>query len=456
MKKKVIIIAPAGASANVFKNFMHLPLLGPFYLGTILEQAGFEVVIYNEYNVEDEIPLHYAHFDFLLLSLITPTLERGHKIASNFRKINPKIKIIIGGIHPTLHPDESLEFADIVVKGEAEEIIVDLLKNDLNLNERIITTKHLTDLDKIPIPNFNLMHSKELLKIYPIITSRGCPHDCSFCSVSKTFGRKYRVANVNKIIEEISTTVRQNQIFFYDDNFTADKDRVKYLLHQMLLKNIKKEWIAQTRIDIADDDELLSLMKRSGCKKIYLGLESISNQVLKEYKKSQTIEDIEEGLKKIHAAGIAVHGMFIFGSDSDTPQIFKKTVEFCKKNKIETSQYLALTPFPGTQIYQEMEKSNRVLHKKWSYYDTIHVVFKPKSLSALDLQNNIISSFEEFYSCSNIIKEFILSIIRFKKFDISSFNIHKSALKIINEWKKNNLQYLKLLENKTEKEEMIS
>ncbi|MBF0206135.1 MAG: radical SAM protein [Oligoflexia bacterium] len=477
MKKKVIIVEPLGSPANVFKRFMFLPLMGPIYLGTILKAAGFEVVVYNE-NImhmgrqspsrlvdSQEFDLSILmsknlQADFLLLSLLTVSVERGHAIAKVFRKLNPHGKIIIGGVHPTLLPEESLEFADWVVQGEGEEVIVDLLK--YGSSEKKIVTKHIEDLNKIPTPDFSLLsHSSnlplnKLMSIYPLITSRGCPFDCSFCSVTKTFGRKFREVDNQKVIEEISR-VQQPNIFFYDDNFTANKKRIKSLLEQMIAQNIKKSWSSQNRIDIANDDELLELMKRSGCTRVHLGIESINDQVLNNIHKSQTTEQIEMSIKKIHSVGISIHAMFIFGHDFDTPNVFKETIDFCRRNKIGSLQFLALTPFPGTETYEKMEKEKRILHKRWRYYDALHVVFRPKNISASALQQNIISSFDEYYSWSRLVttaKELFWAIpqtiyqavyLKRLHYRIENFLHNLLARGIIREWRKLNAHYLNFL-----------
>ncbi|MBF0207227.1 MAG: B12-binding domain-containing radical SAM protein [Oligoflexia bacterium] len=447
--KKVIIVEPAGTAANVFSRYMNLPLMGTLYLGTILRDAGFTVRIYNEnfllrsggrdkYGITDK---HLAG-DFLLLSLITPAAERGYEIAKLFKITNPHGKVIIGGVHPTILPDEALlNGADWVVQGEGEEVIVDLLK--FGSSEKIIKTNFITDLNKTPIPDFKLLYKSESMDIYPIITSRGCPFNCNFCSVTKTFGHKYRTLDPDRVIYELKG-VQKKQIFFYDDNFTANKNRTKEILKKIIDNKIKKIWTAQTRIDVAEDDELLSLMRKSGCIKIYIGLESINDQTLKEYKKAQTRDDIERGLTKIHNAGIDVHGMFIFGSDSDIPDVFNHTVKFCKKNKIETLQYLALTPFPGTDLYIKMEQEGRLLHKNWRYYDALHVVYRPRNITSAELQRKIISSFESFYSFAHTISRAFAAANGLTS-SIETFFIRLFARHIIYRWKKVNQGYMRFL-----------
>ncbi len=442
MKKKVIIVEPKGSQANVFDKYMNLPLMGPVYLGTILKDAGFDVIIYNENFMRGErFSINHMDADFLLLSLLTPTVERGFEIARQFRQVNPKAKIIIGGVHPTLMSSESLEFADYVVEGEGESIIVDLLNN--GSDTKLVKTTRIQDLDTIPIPDFTLLYNHKIMDMYPMITSRGCPFDCNFCSVTKTFGKKHRRASIDRIIEELKQ-VKLKEVFFYDDNFTANPKRTKALLQRMIDEKIKKTWTTQTRIDIAQDRELLGLMKKSGCRTIYIGFESIDNDVLKGYKKSQTADEIEKAINIIHEFDIEIHGMFMFGSDFDTKEIFKNTVRFCKKNHIETLQFMVLTPFPGTKVYEDMDRAGRLLHKNWNYYDALHVVYKPKNFTPKELQDYMIRSFEEFYSFTHTIGDALVVASTIP----SSVRLTLTRLfarHIISKWKRINRDYVSFL-----------
>jgi len=231
----------------------------------------------------------------------------------------------------------------------------------------------------------------------PVLLSRGCPHGCEFCSVTKLFGGSYRGVSVERGLEELRR-VTTPDVFFYDDNFAARPSRTKRLLEGMIREGFRFDWSAQVRSDISRDPELLSLMKRSRCTRVYVGFESVCDETLREYHKGQTVAQIEESIARFHEAGIRIHGMFIFGGDHDPPDIFERTVRFCRKHRVDTVQFLVLTPTPGTAVYERLEREGRLLHKDWGYYDGLHVVFRPASWSPIELQEGMLRSFHEFYS----------------------------------------------------------
>ena len=192
--------------------------------------------------------------------------------------------------------------------------------------------------------------------------------------------------------------------FFCDDNFTADLKRSKQLMERIITEGLKVEWSAQVRVEAARDPELLDLMARSGCFMVFIGLESINPATLKSFKKAQTVGDIRESVKIFHRYGIGVHGMFIFGSEEDTVQVLRDTVDFSHEIDIDSLQYLILTPIPGTPIYEELLSQNRLLHHDWQYYDGHHAVFVPRYLTPFELQMEALRAMRQFYSWPSVLK----------------------------------------------------
>jgi len=256
---KVTFIEPA-SSFNGYAFAARLPLMGPIYLGTILSQKGYDVSILNEnvspaYNGETGW-LHESLLtaDVVGISTITSTADRAYKIADAVREQNKNAKLIIGGPHASFMAQEALEHADIVVKGEAESIICDLVDGNGDLPKSgVVEGKAVEDLESLPIPDIGLLENKLQPKsfgiiphIAPICTSRGCPYDCTFCSVTQMFGRRYRFNSVERVIEELKIRFKQGfrRFFFYDDNFTASKDRTKNLLDGILTNNLNFSWLA--------------------------------------------------------------------------------------------------------------------------------------------------------------------------------------------------------------------
>jgi len=252
--------------------------------------------------------------------------------------------------------------------------------------------------------------------VVSIATSRGCPFNCSFCSVILLFGRKHRVHSIDRVMAEIRQNGLQSRhIFFCDDNFTADRKRTKELCERIIAEGLKIEWSAQVRVEAARDAELLDLMAKSGCYIVFVGLESINPETLKAYNKSQTVEGIKECVTNFHRFGIKVHGMFVFGSDNDHYQVIRDTVKVSRELDLDSLQYLILTPVPGTPLYADMEAQNRIICRDWSQYDGHHTVFQPRQFTPYELQMETTQAMKKFYSWPSVIKRLIARDLFFAK-----------------------------------------
>jgi radical SAM superfamily enzyme YgiQ (UPF0313 family) len=432
---KITLIEPSAPDYHIFSMF-HLPRLGLPILGTILKEKGHKVNIY----VEGLHPIDYDEVyrsDLVGISSITSTAPRAYSIAEQVRKKG--IPVVIGGSHVTFLPDEALKYVDYVVRGEGEETLLELVDSiqDGKHFADILGLSYrnngsylhnpqrplIPDLDMYPYPDFSLIQGIERVSSIPLQISRGCPFNCSFCSVTKMFGRKYRFRNMENVIEEIIFRLKSFNsppwFFFYDDNFTANPNQTKIFLEEILRKKIKFSWTAQTRSDVVRDRELMNLMKRTNCQCLYIGFESVNPETLKLYNKRQLVDEIRQAIKIIHNYGIRIHGMFVLGSDEDDVKIIKNTTRFVKKNKIDTVQYLILTPIPGTEVYNQMKRENRLLTTEWNLYDGLHVVFQPVKMTAYQLQKEAIKAMRKFYSffksLTFLIKgKFYLGMVRFK------------------------------------------
>ena len=253
------------------------------------------------------------------------------------------------------------------------------------------------DLDTLPFPDLKRIVGFKKMGTMPIMTSWGCPFACNFCSVTAMFGRKYRFRSAESVIAEIKEK-RPKRIFFYDDNFAANKKRLKRLLQMMIDEKLVIPWYAQVRTDVARDPELLDLMRRSGCQIVYLGLESVNQATLDHFEKSQTVEDIRHAIAVLHRYDILCHGMFVLGAEHDDPETVRNTVDFALENKIDTVMLNILTPLPGTQQFRELEEQGRIIDKRWHLYDAHHVVFAPKLMTPYELQIEVLRGYMRFYS----------------------------------------------------------
>ena len=416
---KIICIEPRSPGIHIFTKWASIPRLGLPILGTMLAEVGHEVKIF----VEEIAKINWEEVfsaDLVLISTITSTAPKTYDLA---KRISEKgIPVVLGGPHPTELPEEALEYADFVVRGEGEEAILPLvraietgkgLENIRGLSYRLFgrifhnpMPESRCDINKYPAPNFLLIEKWKGNKIVPIQTSRGCPFNCEFCSVTKIFGRRMRYKTTERIVEEIKSQDCKH-IFFCDDNFTADREKTKALLRGIIREGIHISWGTQVRVDAAQDEELVALMKKTGCFMVYVGIESVNPESLKAARKGQTIDDIVAGIRVFRRYGIKIHGMFVIGFDTDDIKTIQRIVKFAKKEEIDSIQIMILTPLPGTVTREELEKEGRLLPEiGWDKYDGHHVVFRSNIIPDR-LQIEAMKAMAKFYSWRMIVKEFL-------------------------------------------------
>jgi radical SAM superfamily enzyme YgiQ (UPF0313 family) len=403
-KKSIAFIEPAGGESNVFENYMRLPLMGTLVLGTLLHDAGYPVRIYNENIMSSPVDPFDIKADVYCISALTVSANRGRLLAYEIKRIYPQAKVIIGGIHASLCPETFEGVADHIVYGEAESIIIDLVEG--RISEVLVQGRPVENLDDLPLINYGLLEQCASMDIIPVMTSRGCPFDCNFCTVTKIFGRKFRMQSPQRILREVKHALaffRTRTVFFYDDNFTANRERVGELCRLIKEEALDFDWMTQVRSDIARDPDLIRSMEQAGCRFFFIGFESIFDETLRAMNKSQTRSDIEKAIRIIREGGISIHGMFIFGNDHDTPETLQATVDFAVQQHIDTVQFMILTPFPGTRCYDDIVAQDRLIHKRWDYYNAMYVVFRPAAISPLRLQQETFKAYERFYSLRRLL-----------------------------------------------------
>lgn len=421
--ENISFIEVKSPGAHIFSRFP-IPRLGSILLSTILRDEGYNVRVFIE-DIKEPDWSFIENSDIVCISTITPTAIRAYELADRLRKSG--ITVIIGGAHPSFLPEEALEHADYVVRGEGDYTLPELIEYIKNARHSVETIQGISykdasgniihnpsrpllkDMDILPEPDFSLVHGWKPTNVYPVSTSRGCPFDCKFCSVIQMFGRKYRFKSVDATLKELRhvASVSKSTVFFVDDNFTAKKDRTKAILKGMIDEGIKVGSSAQVRTDIAKDSELLRLMAEAECDIVYVGFESINPKTLELYNKKQNVDEIVNCIKAVKDHGIRIHGMFVLGADTDNVDTIKATADFAIKLNIDTIQFMILTPLPGTPVFFEMRDSDRLLHTDWSKYDAHHVVFKPATMNPETLQIEPLKAMKRFYSWKYILKHFI-------------------------------------------------
>jgi len=376
-----------------------MPKLNLAALAAHVDESLFDVKIVDE-TVED-IDFR-ANPDLVGITVLTNVSKRSYEIASHFRKQGAKI--VLGGFHVFFLPDEAEQHADSIVIGEAEGAWDDLLRDFLagELKNRYQTSSP-HDMTSLPKPRLDLLKQDAYTRLNIMETARGCPHQCAYCSVTLFWGGKFRFRPIGEVVDEIRS-MPPGKIIFVDDNIIGSPQRAKELFQAML--PLKRRWSGQADLKISRDPELLRLCAESGCRWLFMGLESTNVDNLRDVGKAKVndVPDYSRGLAAIHQAGIKVFGSFILGLDHDDITSFDRTVQFCVDNRLAGVNFYILTPLPFTKLFDEMDRQGRILHKDWSLYDMNHVVFKPALMSPEELLEGYLNAYRSLYSMGSIIK----------------------------------------------------
>ena len=412
---KIRLIEPSPPVIHMW-SYTAYPRLGLPMIGAALKAAGHDVRIY----VPKTAPIDWDDVnsaDLVGLSTTTSTAPAAYAMGDDLRARG--VPVVIGGSHVTFLAEEALEHADYVARGEGGEgLMIELIEviegtRDAHTVAGLSFTRDgaavhndlrspCPDLDQLPLPDLDLIVGHERLASMPVMTSWGCPFACNFCSVTAMFGRKYRFRSPENVMAELRIK-RPQRIFFYDDNLAADKKRLKRLLGMMIDEGIVVPWQAQMRTDVVRDPELLDLMRRSGCERIALGLESLDQATLDDFEKSQTVADIERAIALLGSHGILSFGMFVVGTDADTPASVREIARFSLREGVTTLMLNILTPLPGTRLYDDMAAEGRIVDPDWRHYDAQHVVFAPRHMTPYELQRVTLRAYRRFYSTRRLV-----------------------------------------------------
>ena len=337
--------------------------------------------------------------DVIGISFMTAHAPRAYQLAEEFRRRGKTV--VFGGFHPTFMTAEALEHCDAVVMGEAENTWPRVLRDiESNRLRRVYQSRRPVDLGTLQAVPRDLLKQNGYITVNTVQASRGCNNACEFCSVSPFYGKKQRFRPIDRVVEELQN-IPGMFVLFIDDNITGDSGYAKKLFRAMI--PLRKKWISQASLKIADDEELVKLAARSGCCGLFVGLESINSRSLKEVEKGfNRTERYGESIKKLQDAGIGIETGIIFGFDHDEVSVFERTLDFLLKHNIDAIQVSALTPLPGTPLYEKMVRENRIIDYRWEHYDYRHVVFRPRNMTPEQLQNGVDWIIGEFYSTGNI------------------------------------------------------
>lgn len=438
---KVLFVNPPQTASKYKFMGVIAPPLGIAYMAGVLQENNIDVEILDA-SAEDmdfkdvEKELLKRKPDLVALTALTPTIGRALETAQVVKETLPDSIVVMGGYHPTFNFIETLEDenVDIVIRGEGEYIMLNLVQalenqsslhdvkgivfEDKNSKEIVVNPEAplIEDLDELPFPALNLLPMKKYrlldmdTHMTTMITTRGCPMQCSFCSSAAMHGKKIRERSVENIVDEIEylkTNYDIDTIAFMDDTFTLKKRKVMAICDEILKRNIEIMWGCTSRVDTLDE-KLLKKMKEAGCITIFIGVESADQQQLDNMCKNTTIAKIENAFKIAHKLKIRTIASVALGMPGDTKEIMNKTVKFVHKLKPNYAIYSLATPYPGTRFYKEAFEKNLIKIKDWSKYTLITPILETIDCSLNDMRKIQAKAFMKFYLRPHyIIRQFL-------------------------------------------------
>lgn len=420
MPLRIRFIEPSPPGPNVYDHIL-LPRLGTPLMAALLTAAGHDVRCYCEIIA----PVDAADClsaDLVGISAITSTQPAAYQLAEELEAAG--VPVVLGGPHVTFLPDEGLDHASYVVRGEGQATIVELaaaleagrpLADIAGLSWRDGQGERHRNLDRprcsqsefedLPAPALSLIAGSERMQIMPVMTQWGCPFDCDFCAVTAMFSRRVRHRRNADVLAEL-TALDARRVFFHDDNFVVSKHRTGELLRAMASSGLTPGWFAQVRAETVfkpgssrePDHEFLDLMRKAGCEMVMVGFESVSDESLKQMNKKIAVRDIVDSVGLFHDHDILVHGMFVAGADTDPAAQAGQITDFARRHDIDTIQIMIETPLPGTRLYDRVSDADRILTADWSLFDGHHAVMRPALADPYQLQTSVFDAMARFYS----------------------------------------------------------
>jgi radical SAM superfamily enzyme YgiQ (UPF0313 family) len=359
--------------------------------------------------------------DLVGITAFTSQVNRAYELAGHFRKQG--VPVLMGGIHATMCVEEVMERVDSVVTGEAEGVWALVLEDALRGKLKRRYDGVLAEIKDVPAARHDLLSTGYAFGA--IQTTRGCPLNCSFCSVTAFNGAKYRHRPIADVVREFEL-IREKRVLVVDDNLIGTRsehiDRAKELFRALAKAKLRKKWMAQVTINFADDEELLALAARAGCRGVYIGFESSSPEGLREVGKKFNIlkgRDFRASVQRIRRHNILVAGSFIMGLDVDEAGIGKRIAEAANQYGVDSLNVLFLTPLPGTQLWEQMKSQGRIaldrFPEDWKYYTLSFPIARYKYLSMEGIIKEMLCCEQDFYSMPHILRRVWCNLRRFRE-----------------------------------------
>jgi radical SAM superfamily enzyme YgiQ (UPF0313 family) len=395
---RIALISPKGPlyrhRGGIFgRSLRYMPLTLPTLTALVPPELDAAVTCFDE-GIAD-VDVDRIDADLVGMTVITGTAMRAYALAARLRLRG--IPVVLGGPHVTLVPDDAQPNADSVVVGYAEDEWPRLLRDFAagRMRPRYTQAESL-DIGGRPLPDRRVLDRRRYLTDTVFEATRGCVHNCSFCVVPSAWGRKPYQKPVEEVVADLRR-MRARKAIFIDLNLIADKGYAGRLFEALVPHSV--EWYGLATTLLCDDLPLLDLAARSGCRGLLMGLESIEQSNLRDNHKSFNDPDTyRQVVDRLHRRRIALQGCFVFGLDGDTPDVFLKTAKFAVEAKIDLPRFAVVTPFPGTQLYKELDSRGRILTRNWELYDGQHVVFEPAQMTMRQLQEGTERAWKHAYS----------------------------------------------------------
>ena len=339
--------------------------------------------------------------DVVGITFHTPSAYHAYDLAARFRSRGACV--VMGGPHVTLLPEEAGPHADVIFVGEAEGLWEEFLDGFVNGSyRRVYRQAAPPSLDGVPMARKTLYHRNDFTSGV-LFATRGCPNHCDFCSIVVMYPEGFRKRPIAEVAAEYGS-FQGKRIIFWDDNIAGDKEYAKELFRA--IAPYRKWWSSQATVHAARDDEFLDAAARSGCKQLFLGLESVSQSSMQEVRKGfNRVDEYARLVGRVQAHGIAVQAGIVFGFDHDTSAIFKETLDFLEETGVQNATFNILTPYPGTPLFQRLDAQGRILTRDWRKYNArMDVVFQPKQMSADELLSGFRYANQRFYSLASVAK----------------------------------------------------
>lgn len=399
---KIALLAPAGAmhrySGSFGRSLHYAPLTLTTLAALVPQDVDAEIKIYDE--TAEKIPLD-IDAELIGITCITGTAPRCYAYADYFRKRGKTV--FLGGVHPSMLPEEAAQHADVVFTGFSEQTFPQFIYDYIKGEHRSLYRQNddFTIVGR-PTPRRELLKSNRYITTKTVEAIRGCCHTCSFCAYPAAFGRTVYKRPVKEVVAEIEA-LNTKHVVFPDVNLITDRGYALELFNAII--PLKIIWLGLVTSSVGIDDELIAVFRKSGCKGLLIGFESITQESQSYIHKGvNKVDSYVTLMEKLHANGILVQGCFAFGGDEEDESVFDRTVEMVIKAKIDLPRYSILTPFPQTGYYMQLEKEGRITERNWAMYDVQHCVFLPKKMTAEQLMAGTDRAWRSTYSAGNIMK----------------------------------------------------